>query len=303
MPDFSPIALFVYNRPLHTLQTLEALAQNQGAAESHLVIFSDGVKDESDEQAVQAIREVRAIIRQRKWCGSVEIVERADNWGLARNIIDGVTQLVQRFGRIIVLEDDMVSAPGFLTYMNEALDLYAEEPRVGCIHAWTYDMDTSDTSNTTFFLPGADCWGWATWKRGWDCFVEDGIRLKQELQAKNAIDVFNRRGTYNYMKMLEDQIRGNNHSWAVRWHASLVVHDKLCLHPTIPLIENIGTDGSGTHFKKPMSLHQKKAPYLSISKIPLEEAMWFYTQMKKINAKEKYRKYLHKVLQIAGIKF
>ena len=90
MPDFSPIALFVYNRPWHTLQTLEALAKNKGAAESHLVIFSDGVKDESDEQAVRAIREVRAIIRQRKWCGSVEIVERADNWGLARNIIDSV---------------------------------------------------------------------------------------------------------------------------------------------------------------------------------------------------------------------
>jgi hypothetical protein len=301
MPTLAPIALFVYNRPWHTRKTLEALVQNEGADQSYLVIFSDGAKDASNKLEVEAIQEVRTLIREKQWCSSVRIIERQQNWGLAQNIISGVTQLVQDFGKVIVLEDDLVSTPGFLQYMNEALDVYADEPRVGCIHAWTYAMDTSDIPHTTFFLPGADCWGWATWKRGWDCFVEDGTQLRQALLDRNLVDVFNRRGTYDYMRMLEDQIRGKNHSWAVRWHASLVIHDKLCLHPAIPLIENIGTDGSGTHFKKSTVIHQEKVASLPVHKIPMEEAWWFYEKLRKINRKEKYRAYLRKILQFTGI--
>ncbi len=238
----APIALFVYNRPDHTRRTVDALRQNKLAGESDLIVFSDAPK--SEEQAGK-VGEVREYIRTIGGFKSLTIIERDKNFGLARSIIDGVTEVVGKYGRIIVLEDDMVTSPYFLEYMNDALARYVNDNRVVCIHGYMFPVERPLPE--AFFLPGADCWGWATWSRGWACFNSDGQALLNELRQRKLADAFDYHGAYPFTKMLEGQLKGENDSWAVRWHASAFLAGKLTLHPGRSLVRNIGNDSSGTH--------------------------------------------------------
>lgn len=240
--NLSPIALFVYNRPWHICQTVKALQKNELADRSDLFIYSDSPKDEQNEKAVQKVREYIHTIDGFK---TVIIREREENMGLAGSIIDGVTAVVNKYGRVIVLEDDLVTSPFFLRYMNDALKLYEREEKVISIHGYIYPL--SEKLPSTFFLRDADCWGWATWKLGWDLFEEDGQRLLNELEERKLTKLFDFNGTYGYTQMLRDQIAGKNNSWAVRWYASAFLRERLTLYPGISLICNIGFDGVGTH--------------------------------------------------------
>ncbi len=238
----SPITLFVYNRPEHTRRTVEALAKNKLAGESELFIFSDGPKDDAGREKIE---EVRKYIRTVSGFKRVEIMEREENIGLGRSIIAGVTDIVNRYGSVIVLEDDLVTSPYFLQYMNDALLLYRDDENVISIHGYVYPV--KDQLPETFFLKGADCWGWATWKRGWDKFEPDGRKLLAQLEDRHLIRVFDFDDSYPYTNMLRRQIAGVNDSWAVRWYASAFLADMLTLYPGHSLVQNIGHDLSGAH--------------------------------------------------------
>jgi len=240
--NLSPIVLFVYNRPDHTKKTIEALQKNNLAQESELFIFSDNYKYNESKTKVD---EVRKYIETISGFKKIKIIKREINFGLAKSIISGVTEIVNHFGKIIVLEDDLVTSPYFLEYMNEALDLYEKENEIISIHGYVYP--TKNKLPETFFIKGADCWGWATWKRGWDLFEPDGNKLLRELEKRNLIKEFDFYGNYNYSGMLKRQIAGLNDSWAVRWYASAFLANKLTLYPGKSLIQNIGQDNSGTH--------------------------------------------------------
>lgn len=268
----APIALFVYNRPTHTRRTLEALLRNDLSRNSDLIIFSDAVKSGSH---TEAVREVRKYIAQIDGFKSITIVERESNFGLAHSIIDGVGMIVRKYGRVIVLEDDMVTSPYFLAYMNEALVKFADDDRVASIHGYVYPVALPLPE--AFFLPGADCWGWATWQRGWEIFNGDGQSLLDELKRRKLIRAFDLNGTYPFSKMLEGQIKGTNDSWAVRWYASAFLAGKLTLYPGRSLVHNIGNDSSGTHSAASTCLDAElsKTP-ISLSSIkvePSEEGM------------------------------
>ena len=250
--EFTPIALFVYNRPDHAIRTIDALKQNILAEDSELIIFSDAAKSETQ---AEAVREVRKYICGVEGFKSVTIIERESNFGLARSIVDGVTAIVNKYGRIIVLEDDMVTSPYFLTYMNEALEKYANDDRVVSIHGYVYPVEP--LLPEAFFLPGADCWGWATWSRGWACFNSDGLFLLDELNRRKQIRSFDLNGAYPFSKMLEKQIKGSNDSWAIRWYASAFLAGKLTLYPGRSLVHNIGNDNSGTHCGETAELDAK----------------------------------------------
>lgn len=240
--NLAPIALFVYNRPEHTKQTIAALQKNILASASDLFIFCDGVKNLENQSAVD---EVRNYLQNISGFKSVVLIKREKNLGLAESIITGVSEIVAKFGKVIVLEDDLVTAPHFLEFMNEALDLYENEETVISIHGYIYPV--TQPLPPTFFLRGADCWGWATWKRGWELFERNGQKLLSELEKNNLTKIFDFDGTYHYTKMLQDQISGKNNSWAIRWYASAFLANKLTLYPGKSLVQNIGIDGSGTH--------------------------------------------------------
>ena len=165
----SPIALFVYSRPEHTRRTVESLLNNNLASESDLIVFSDAARTPQKREAVD---EVRTYLTTVKGFRSVTVHHRPHNFGLAKSIIEGVTEVLQQYERVIVLEDDLVTSPFFLTYMNQALERFANDNRVVSIHGYVYPV--RGALPEAFFLPGADCWGWATWRRGWACFNPDG---------------------------------------------------------------------------------------------------------------------------------
>lgn len=238
----APILLFVYNRPEHVRQCIASLQANELAAQSPLFIYSDAAKTPESREGVE---QTRQFIRDIDGFASVTIIEREQNWGLARSIIDGVTTQVNHFGRVIVMEDDLIAAPYFLQFMNDALETYKDEPRVGHIQGCDFTQDTSLPD--TFLIKWTGSWGWGTWDRAWKQFNPNGKELLQQLEERNLTHRFDFNSTYGYTRMLRRQIEGKNNSWAIRWNASLFLADILSLNAGRSLIRNIGFDGSGTN--------------------------------------------------------
>jgi hypothetical protein len=242
LPTTAPIALFVYNRPDHTSQTISYLQKNLLAAESCLFIFSDGAKTGADKASVDAVREIAAGVSGFK---SVEVIERKQNMGLANSIISGVTQLVNQYGNVIVFEDDLVSSPYTLQYFNDALARYADEEQVMHIGAYMFDLPDK-TLPETFFFRSATSWGWATWARAWKSFDPDIDKLMAQFDAEK-IERFSIDGTMNFWKQMQEFKARKNNSWAIRWYASVFLKNGLTLNPSHSLIHNIGHDGTGVH--------------------------------------------------------
>ena len=240
--SYAPIILFVYNRPEHTSRLIETLRRNQLSLQSELFIYSDGAKCE---EASSKVNEVREYIHTITGFLNITIIEQEVNKGLANNIIEGVTTLLNRYDRVIVLEDDLVLSPFFLQFMNDALETYKDEPRVGHIQACDFTQDPSLPD--TFLIKWTGSWGWATWQRAWQHFNQDGGALLTELKERNLTYTFDFDGKYGYTRMLDHQIKGYNNSWAIRWNASLFLKDILSLNVGKSLVENKGFDGSGTN--------------------------------------------------------
>lgn len=241
MSILAPICLFVYNRPWHTAQTIEYLKNNILACVSDLYIFSDGSRNDNTSNSVNEVRSYISTITGFK---SVSIILRETNLGLAQNIISGVSEVINIHGKIIVLEDDMITHPKFLKFMNDALDLYKNDENVASIHGYVYPIEDLPE---TFFIKGADCWGWATWARAWSVFEPNGAKLLIEIKQKQAEKEINYNNSMNYVRMLKNQINGNNDSWAVRWHISAFLKNMLTLYPGKSFVTNIGFDSSGQH--------------------------------------------------------
>jgi hypothetical protein len=240
--DLAPIALFVYNRLSHTEQTVSALLKNELAKDTELFVYCDGAKKP---EAKESVEKVRQFVRNIKGFKSIKITERNENFGLPKSIITGVTEIVNKFGKIIVMEDDLVTNPYFLRYMNDALEFYKDEEDVISIHGYVYPVKKQLPD--TYFIKGADCWGWATWKRGWDIFDADGSKLLEELRARKLQKEFDFNYTFPYTGMLEGQVAGEIGSWAIRWYASAFLKNKLTLYPGKSLVKNIGNDGTGSN--------------------------------------------------------
>lgn len=236
------ILLFTYNRPLHTKTTVEALKKNNLSQQSHLFVFSDAARNEND---IRKVKEVRSELKKISGFKNITIIERETNYGLGNNIIDGVTKIVNEYGSVIVMEDDLVSSPFFLEYMNSGLDIYQNTDEVISIHGYWYPIKKNLPE--TFFLRNADCLGWATWKRGWNFFEPDGSVLLNKLIESHQQNIFDYDNSYPYTSMLEDFVAGKNNSWAVRWYASAFLHNKLTLYPGRSLIFHAGGDGTGTN--------------------------------------------------------
>jgi hypothetical protein len=243
--DLAPIVLFVYNRPWHTRQTVEALQKNELANESELFIYSDGPKNEN---AVAKVAEVREYIKTIDGFKKITIIERDKNWGLANNVIDGVTKIVNEYGKIIVLEDDLVTSPYFLRFMNEALEFYKDEEKVWHISGWNYPIET-DGLDDVFFWRLMNCWGWATWADRWQNYEKNTDRLISEFTLAD-IQRFNLDGVENFWSQVllnrDDMID----TWAIYWYATIFKNNGLCLNPTVSFVSNVGHDGSGVHCGK-----------------------------------------------------
>jgi hypothetical protein len=264
---YAPIALFTYSRADHTRSAVESLLKNKESAQTDLFIFSDGPKTEDKREAVE---ENRKYIKTIKGFKSIHIVEHENNQGLSNSLIAGITGVVNQYGRVIVVEDDLIVSPYFLQYMNEALEKYRDDDRVASISAFLNPIDCE--APDTFFLRYFACWGWATWKRGWNLFNPDARSLLRQMRWKKKS--FNINNSSNFYGMLYCQKVGLVDSWAVRFYASSFLANKLVLFPGRSLAIQTGIDGSGTHSGKENSKYANmilSGTRIPILDIPVEE--------------------------------
>lgn len=249
LPPPAPIILFVYNRLEHTKQTLAALQKNTGASESELFIYSDAAKNSVSEAAVTA---VRAHIQSISGFKQVTIIEREHNFGLADSIVDGVSTVIKKFGRAIILEDDIVTSPHFLSYMNDALTVYEDTPEVMHVSGYFFPLTPAEAASLpeTFFYNQTSCWGWGTWARAWEKYRSNASDLLHDIQQSGRLREFDMDGQFRFSSTLRANAQGRQKTWAIKWHASVFLERGLCLHPRFSLTKNIGHDGSGVHGKE-----------------------------------------------------
>jgi len=240
--SLAPICLFCYNRLDKLQKTVAALQTNYLASDSDLFIFSDGPKTPQDADAIKMVRNYLNTIQGFK---SVNIRIATNNQGLDPSIISGVTEIVNRFGKVIVVEDDLLTSPFFLQFMNDGLDAYADVDSVGSITGYAYPL--SGEIPETYFIKGAEGWSWATWKRAWNFFESYGQKLLNTLIERNLSYEFDFNGSFPYMEMLQNKNGDEFLPWDVCWYASSFLANKLVLYPRESLVQNIGMDGTGTH--------------------------------------------------------
>lgn len=249
----SPIAVFVYNRPDHTKLTIEALRRNKYARESDLFIFSDGAKitgdpgrDRDTENKVNAVRDYIATIGGFR---NVTLNLRESNYGLAKNLIEGITEILSRYSRIIVLEDDIITSPAFLTYMNLALERYELVKKVYTVSGYSYikGYNRKPDLPETYFLPISCSWSWGTWKDRWEHFDAEASGWERLFKDPRERKRFDFGGFYDYSNMLKAQMQHDIDSWAIRWYWSIYKKEGLTLFPLKSYVRNNGFDGSGVH--------------------------------------------------------
>jgi hypothetical protein len=242
MNNLAPIVLFVYNRQWHTQKTVEALQKNELASESELFIFSD---EAQNEYARKSVDDVRSYVDTIDGFKKVTVIKREKNWGLSASIIDGVTKIVNKYGVIIVLEDDLVTGPYFLKFMNEALDFYKDAENVWHVSGWNYPIEI-DGLDDVFFWRLMNCWGWATWSNRWQYFEKNVDKTMREF-SKEDIKIFNIDETEDFFGQVTLNYEKKINTWAVFWYATIFKKNGLCLNPIQTFVENIGNDSSGTH--------------------------------------------------------
>jgi len=293
----SPVVLFVYNRPWHTRQTLEALANNYLADQSELYIYADGPKENSSEIEIESIKKVRKIIREKQWCKLVHIIESESNHGLAASIIRGVSEVNNKHKKVIVLEDDILTSPWFLSYMNEALDVYQHVSNVFSVSGYMFPIQTSKRG--IVLLPFTSIWGWGTWKERWEAF-DWNLNQKEYIENNAFLKTRFNLADYNYTEMLK-----NANSWAIRWYYSVFVRNGLTVFPTISLVKNIGFDGSGIHCPSneiflSQGIEMNKIEVEKVDRIDLEfyaKILDFFTEEKKRSLKKDIKKIFYYILR------
>ena len=284
---YSPIALFTYERLDLLKKTVNYLKKNALASKTDLYIFSDGPKDKVNSKN---IKNVRIYLERITGFQSIKIIKRKINVGLERNLIQGLEYIFRNHERVIVLEDDIATSKYFLEYLNDALNEYENAKNVCQVSGYSflekyskkYDLDDF------YFIKGADCLAWGTWKDRWDLFTNDALRLSSQIRNKNLIGQFNRNHNYNYFKMLLDKSRNKNNSWAICWYAKNFLENKYTLYPLKSLASHLGNDIKATNYipsqndSLEVKIHEQS---IKLKRIPIYE---------KINTFKAYNEFLKK---------
>jgi hypothetical protein len=252
MINLAPIALFVYNRPFHTSETLKALKENLHASESELFVFSDGAKSPKD---IPSVEQVRKIINGISGFKNITIIEQDKNLGLANSIIKGVTKLCNEYGRVIALEDDLITSSYFLKYMNDGLNFYESFNNVFTISGFSHNSRlmkiSKDYPYDVYFTFRNSSYGWGTWRDRWEKADWGLTDFNEFISDKKKQKLFNKSGD-DLTNLLVKQVKGRIDSWSIRWTYSHFKNNALAVYPRYSYIDNIGFDGSGIHYNRPV---------------------------------------------------
>lgn len=244
----APVVIFAYKRLNKTKKCLESLLTNGNeVAETNVFLFVDGPKNEKDKQAVNDVRNFVSTWEHQKCFKSFHITFRECNVGLANNVIAGVTEVINQYQKVIVLEDDLILSPMFLKYMNQALDYYEADDKIWSIAGYTPSLQSLKNYRHDVWLGyRASSWGWATWKDRWETVDWSMSDYEDFLRDKDKKRLFSRGGA-DMLGMLEMQMNGYLDSWAIRWCYAQSMQNKYTVFPKVSYIINDGHDGSGMH--------------------------------------------------------
>lgn len=244
--DLAPIILFVYNRPDLTKQTIKALLNNVLSIDSEIYVFSDGNKSEKDESYV---KEVRSFIKNIVGFKSVKIFESQNNKGLANSIIQGVSEVMKNYDKVIVLEDDLYTTPNFLQFMNDSLNFYSNEKHVFSISGYSFNLGVATGEKfDAYLLNRGWSWGWATWKDRWEDVDWKVKTYEKFVHDSNARKEFSSGGS-DLNKMLDAQMNHKLDSWAIRWFYHQFANKGLTVYPVYSKVHNNGFGVEATHTK------------------------------------------------------
>ena len=247
--NLSPVVIFVYKRVLHTKNLLMSLAGCDLADQTEVYIYSDGPKRSVDKDDVD---KVRTLIKEKQWqdvFAKVTIFESEINKGLANSIISGASEVIEKYGKVLVLEDDLIVAPYYLKYMNQALDAFENQENIFAVAGWTYPINRLKNYKKDAWLHYRPCsWGWGTWLDRWDQVIWDPeeAEFEKKLNDSEWRRKFDRAGN-DLAPMLRRQLDGKSDSWAIRWTANQTEKEMLAVFPKYPVVYDDGRDGSGTH--------------------------------------------------------
>jgi len=242
----APICLFTYNRLAETQKTICALRDNFLSSESDLFIFSDGYKDENSKRKVEKVRDYLRTVDGFK---SITLIESSENKGLADSIISGVSSIVEKHGKVIVVEDDLITSENFLDFMNQALDHYQDKQQVFSIAGYSIKINLPANSHSDVFLRGRPTsWGWGTWKDRWSSVDWDLKDWDSIQRTDGKVKILEEHGSDLY-PMLLDYINGKNDSWAIRFAYSQIMQNRITVSPVISKVRNIGFGADATHCK------------------------------------------------------
>jgi hypothetical protein len=278
----APVVMFVYNRPEHTKKSLDSLKQNKLAAESILYVFADGPKTGATAAYKEQLEATRRLVKNTTGFKDVIVFEKEFNLGLARSVISGVSEIVNKHGKVIVLEDDLVLSPYFLEFMNEGLRTFQNSPNIYSINGYMFDLNALNNPDKVVLLPYTSTWGWATWQSRWRVFNTE-MPGRDFLKSNPFLKTRFNLGDYSYTNMLDF---GNN-AWGIKWYFSVFTRGGLNVYPSRSLVRNIGFDGSGTNGKgpdqKPADFKDLKINVTQTEQMDLEFFDAFINHFKKEN--------------------
>lgn len=260
----TPVAIFGYNRPQYISLLLETLARCARLNECQIYIYCDAAKGSEQEAAVE---ESRRVVRAWAEKSNAVVIEREENYGLARSIVTAVTELCEKFGRVIVLEDDLQVSPDFIDYMLQALDRYADESQIYQISGYMFRVG-HPAQPDAFFAPMTTSWGWATWDRAWRIFDWNATGAVEQLTDPQIRRRFNLDDSITYDVMLRQRLAGQNSSWAILWWWAVFRAGGLVLHPRKSLVWTGGFDDSGTHNRAATEVPQDALKLFAERRLP-----------------------------------
>jgi len=241
--NYAPVVLIAFNRPEHTKKAISALAQNIGAKDTELYCFIDGARNADEVDIQKTIVDI--VNKNLKYFKSICIIQRKANLGLAKNIIQAVTEVISKHGKVIVLEDDIVTSKAFLKFMNDALHYYKHEKKIWHIAAHT-ELNFEQRKNEIFLWRVMNCWGWATWQNRWRHFEKNPELLIDEF-SEQMIREFDLNRSGKFWSQVIANAENKINTWAIFWYATIFKHGGLCVNPYLSYAANIGFDGSGVH--------------------------------------------------------
>ena len=244
--SLAPVLITSFNRDSHFCETLKALSENIEAKNTRLYISIDGWVTKEDKKKQQKILEFAKLYSGK--FSSLNITQQPKNLGLSKNITESITNIINKHGKIIVLEDDVVVSRAFLKFMNDSLSYYEKKKKIWHIAAYNIFNDKKKL-NEIFLWRIMNCWGWATWQDRWSHYEKNPEKLIRSFNKKK-IDEFNLGSTNIFWDQIIDNFEGTIDTWAIFWYATIFQNSGLCVNPWFSYIRNIGLDGTGVHYKK-----------------------------------------------------